>query len=105
MKSFAGYVSEASKGFKGFKDPWAVMTPEDRKKAHRAFMGAMKSLSGSPRWQKFHDELMGLYRKYGIGQKKEGMGEDWSLKYKRKIDCENPKGFSQRAHCQGRKKG
>ncbi len=28
----------------------------------------------------------------------------WSEKYKRSIDCENPKGFSQRAHCQGRKK-
>lgn len=28
----------------------------------------------------------------------------WSDKYKRSIDCNNPKGFSQRAHCQGRKK-
>lgn len=28
----------------------------------------------------------------------------WSQKYKNSIDCENPKGFSQRAHCQGRKK-
>jgi hypothetical protein len=30
--------------------------------------------------------------------------EAWSEKYKRSIDCDNPKGFSQRAHCQGRKK-
>ena len=30
--------------------------------------------------------------------------ESWSAKYKRSIDCNNPKGFSQRAHCQGRKK-
>lgn len=30
--------------------------------------------------------------------------EKWSQKYKRSIDCSNPKGFSQRAHCQGRKK-
>lgn len=30
--------------------------------------------------------------------------EKWSEKYKRSIDCSNPKGFSQRAHCQGRKK-
>ena len=28
----------------------------------------------------------------------------WSKKYKRSIDCNNPKGFSQKAHCQGRKK-
>ena len=28
--------------------------------------------------------------------------EKWSEKYKRSIDCKNPKGFSQRAHCQGK---
>ena len=31
-------------------------------------------------------------------------GEGWSDKYKKSIDCNNPKGFSQRAHCQGKKK-
>ena len=28
----------------------------------------------------------------------------WSAKYKKSINCDSPKGFSQRAHCQGRKK-
>lgn len=32
------------------------------------------------------------------------LNEKWSEKYKRSIDCSNPKGFSQKAHCQGRKK-
>ena len=32
------------------------------------------------------------------------MWETWSQKYKKSIDCSNPKGFSQKAHCQGRKK-
>ncbi len=32
------------------------------------------------------------------------MHEAWSAKYKRSINCNNPKGFSQRAHCAGRKK-
>ena len=32
------------------------------------------------------------------------MQEGWSEKYKKSIDCKTPKGFSQRAHCQGRKK-
>ena len=32
------------------------------------------------------------------------LGEEWSEKYKKSIDCKNPKGFSQKAHCQGRKK-
>jgi hypothetical protein len=30
--------------------------------------------------------------------------EKWSEKYKKSINCNNPKGFSQKAHCQGRKK-
>ena len=34
----------------------------------------------------------------------EGVAEAWSEKYKKSINCKNPKGFSQRAHCQGRKK-
>lgn len=28
----------------------------------------------------------------------------WTKKYKDSIDCSNPKGFSQKAHCQGKKK-
>lgn len=34
----------------------------------------------------------------------EDIQEKWSEKYKKSIDCKNPKGFSQRAHCQGKKK-
>ena len=34
----------------------------------------------------------------------EEVDEEWSEKYKKSIDCNNPKGFSQRAHCQGKKK-
>jgi len=30
--------------------------------------------------------------------------KSWSKKYKKSIDCSNPKGFSQKAHCAGRKK-
>ena len=32
------------------------------------------------------------------------VSEKWSEEYKKSIDCSNPKGFSQKAHCQGRKK-
>ena len=32
------------------------------------------------------------------------VAEQWSKKYKNSINCSNPKGFSQRAHCQGREK-
>jgi len=30
--------------------------------------------------------------------------EKWSKKYKKSIDCNNPKGFSQKAHCKGKLK-
>ena len=30
--------------------------------------------------------------------------EGWSARYKKSIDCDNPKGFSQKAHCAGKKK-
>ena len=43
-----------------------------------------------------------------IGSKKKhdipSIEEGWSDEYKKSIDCNNPKGFSQKAHCQGRKK-
>lgn len=32
------------------------------------------------------------------------LAEKWSDKYKRSINCAAPKGFSQKAHCAGRKK-
>ena len=32
------------------------------------------------------------------------INEAWSAKYKKSINCSNPKGFSQKAHCAGRKK-
>jgi hypothetical protein len=35
---------------------------------------------------------------------REFITEAWSEKYKRSINCSNPKGFSQKAHCAGRKK-
>ena len=32
------------------------------------------------------------------------IAEKWSSKYKKSINCSNPKGFSQKAHCAGKKK-
>ena len=47
-----------------------------------------------------------VYRRYIEKMKKitKQRNEKWSDKYKKSIDCNNPKGFSQRAHCQGRNK-
>ena len=37
-------------------------------------------------------------------KKKQGVKEEWSKKYKSSINCSHPKGFSQKAHCAGKKK-
>ena len=34
----------------------------------------------------------------------EEVSEKWTQKYKDSIDCKHPKGFSQKAHCQGKRK-
>ena len=47
-----------------------------------------------------------VYRKFinQMKKKTKAKNEGWSDKYKKSIDCNNPKGFSQKAHCAGRKK-
>ena len=47
-----------------------------------------------------------VYRRYinKMKKKTKKKNEGWSDKYKKSIDCNNPKGFSQKAHCAGRKK-
>ena len=32
-------------------------------------------------------------------------GDEWSMKYKKSIDCNNPKGFSQKQYCDRQKRG
>ena len=48
-----------------------------------------------------------LFLQDRIRQLRDGLDyidEKWSRKYKRSINCANPQGFSQKAHCAGRKK-
>jgi len=40
----------------------------------------------------------------GSDQTESVVKEKWTNKYKNNIDCSRPQGFSQRAHCQDRKK-
>ena len=48
---------------------------------------------------------IGMNPKVFIGKVKTdtNLEEKWSKKYKNSIDCSNPKGFSQKAHCKGKK--
>jgi hypothetical protein len=62
-------------------------------------------------WKGYHKDGMKTMfgKKYpncvkNEAEEQEELDEKWSTKYKRSIDCSHPKGFSQKAHCQGRKK-
>ena len=50
-------------------------------------------------------ELGALKDKYSKAYKEDAdINEAWSQKYKKSINCSHPKGFSQKAHCAGKKK-
>ena len=36
---------------------------------------------------------------------RKGMKSRWSVKYKQKIDCSNPRGFSQKQYCKRKRRG
>jgi len=79
-------------------------TPKCVSSAKRASMTKAERLSAARR-KKAADP--GQQQKTGAAKPtyvKTDVKEGWSDKYKRSIDCDNPKGFSQKAHCQGRKK-
>jgi len=48
--------------------------------------------------------VKGLPAKVWLIGGKQGVAEEWSQKYKSSINCSHPKGFSQKAHCAGKKK-
>jgi hypothetical protein len=47
--------------------------------------------------------LKGILRIKQKKSKKNTKGRKWSLKYKRTINCKQPKGFSQKQYCKHRK--
>ena len=49
------------------------------------------------------DEFVKLAEEYNATR--EGMKSRWSVKYKKKIDCNNPKGFSQKNYCRRKRRG
>ncbi len=79
-------------------------TPKCVSSAKRKSMTKSERLSASRR-KKSADP--GQQQKSGAAKPtyvKTDVKEGWSDKYKKSIDCDNPEGFSQRSHCQGRKK-
>ena len=78
-------------------DPMAPDHAKDRALLYKLYRKGLNAVPGSQQ----HKEILSMIADM---RKKIGLDEAWSAKYKRSIDCDNPKGFSQRAHCAGRKK-
>lgn len=77
-------------------------------RAYFRYIGLQKKKQMSrSAWEEEIQRFIDLYNKYkgqpGVAEEQE-LDEKWSEKYKKSINCANPRGFSQRAHCAGRKK-
>ena len=93
-KPIAGWIPD--KGFKKDLD-------EDMSRAAKGYekygKKGMQALAKAGRDGKDLDPVRAKYNKYD-----EDVNEEWSQKYKSSINCSHPKGFSQKAHCAGKKK-
>ena len=71
--------------------------------------GPMKKPNGKPTpkalaLRRWNCESIEEMRQLIEHAEKEIIKEKWTQKYKNSINCSNPKGFSQKAHCAGKKK-
>ena len=95
LRTLAHELVHYAQGTRGMldADSWQTGSPEEDEANAEAGVIMRKFNTDFPQYLKLKPVI--------IGQQ---VDEEWSEKYKRSINCNNPKGFSQRAHCQGRKK-
>lgn len=67
-------------------------------------IGTARSLALMERIIRAEHEVLREFALDDTDQDPDYIDEKWSKKYKSSINCANPRGFSQRAHCAGRKK-
>ena len=71
MKTYDQFIQaiiEGSYDFKDFKDPWAVMSPEDRKEAYRLTKLIFKVMPASPKQKELQAKRDAIFKKYKIGE-------------------------------------
>jgi len=96
-----------NEGLYDWKEYYLVSTK--KKTNESSILQGISETKGLPMPGSYEQENKPFLRKGGqklmaLTTEQEELEEKWSDKYKRSIDCNNPKGFSQRAHCQGKKK-
>ena len=82
-----------------------VINEENKRRMSRAAKGVMKyGKDGMKELAKAGREGASEKTLDSIRDKHDNYNESWSQKYKNSINCSHPKGFSQKAHCAGKKK-
>ena len=85
---------------------------------YRAYINKMKKITKKRQKEDIEEKCQKGYKTHPTRKTKKMFGkryrncvkaeekteEGWSQKYKKSINCSNPKGFSQKAHCAGKKK-
>jgi hypothetical protein len=90
------YGLGTSAALKQQKDREAQAKELEKRKAER------QNTEADPEFDKWFDEY-NKQRIKNLSIPTEPLNEKWSQKQRRGVDCNNPKGFSQRAHCAGRR--
>jgi hypothetical protein len=84
---------------KNSEDIFDITTPEDYEQyGYNTF----EILDEVPDWFTIRKADMIME---GYNKPRKGMKSRWSVKYKKKINCSNPKGFSQKQFCKRKRKG
>jgi len=96
----AGDFKRGDKRFKGINTATKKQFDNDAKKVDETV-----GLPYPGTYEETNDMFKGSgQRRIGTLTTEEDMDEGWSQKYKNSINCSHPKGFSQKAHCAGKKK-
>jgi hypothetical protein len=114
-KSFGGYMPgggiEINIGNRHIMDVLRTLAHEmvHHKQDINGELNDRSGEDGSPQENEANAKAAVIMRLWGkmnpeLFQRASILAEAWTAKYKNSINCSNPKGFSQKAHCQGRKK-
>ena len=107
-----GDVIRAPKGFplggKKLDKSLTLKVMKNSRQGTNMYRLSLKDMNSGKRYSVMNFKMDGEYDGKKLPQwsmvRKSKVNEKWSKKYKKSIDCSNPKGFSQKAHCAGKKK-
>jgi hypothetical protein len=77
---------------------------ESKKEQSKKKTQKMKEGLHDTSWDNDEGDKITLMDLLNMDLQEDELTEKWSEKYKKSINCDNPKGFSQKAHCDGKRK-